>query len=434
MPEKFEMSCEDRNNAFITLLKSPEYEKSGILSGIPVAVKDNISTKGIETTCGSKILKGYVPPYDAHAVSMLRKEGAVIVGKTNMDEFGMGTTTENSAFGPTTNPCDPSRVPGGSSGGSAAAVASGMVPMALGSDTGGSIRCPASFCGIVGLKPTYGRVSRFGLIAYSNSLEQIGPMAKDVGGVSTLMKVISIPDEFDSTAYNKPYSHDPAPGNIRGKKIGIPSEYFGEGVDERIAEKIRDAIDVLEGLGAETVECNIPSMDYALAAYYVTCTSEASSNLARFDGIRFGPNVDKKRSWHEEFRDFRGENFGEEVIRRIMLGTFALSAGYYGKYYAKAQIAKQNVRKDFLRVFKEVDLLAGPTMPNIAFKLGEKSDPLEMYLSDILTVPANLAGVPAISVPCGSVDRMPVGLQIIGKHFEDETVIDAAAAYEQEAA
>ena len=434
MPEIFEITCEDKNNAFITLLKSAEYEKGGILSGIPVAVKDNISTKGIETTAGSKILQGYIPPYDAHVVAMLKKEGAVIVGKTNMDEFGMGTTTENSAFGSTTNPCDPTRVPGGSSGGSAAAIASGMVPMALGSDTGGSIRCPASFCGIVGLKPTYGRVSRYGLIAYSNSLEQIGPMAKDVSGVSTLMKVISAPDEFDSTAYHNQYTHDPDPESIKGKKIGIPSEYFGEGVDERVAEKIRDAIGVLEELGAETVECSIPSMSYALAAYYVTCTSEASSNLSRFDGIRFGPKVEAKRRWHEEFRDFRGEHFGEEVIRRIMLGTFALSAGYYGKYYAKAQVAKQNVRKDFLRVLKEVDVLAGPTMPNIAYKLGEKSDPLEMYLSDILTVPANLAGVPAISVPCGKVDNMPVGLQIIGKHFDDETVIDTAAAYEQEAA
>ena len=434
MPEIFEITCEDKNNAFITLLKSAEYEKGGILSGIPVAVKDNISTKGIETTAGSKILQGYIPPYDAHVVSMLKKEGAVIVGKTNLDEFGMGTTTENSAFGPTTNPCDPSRVPGGSSGGSAAAIASGMVPMALGSDTGGSIRCPASFCGIVGLKPTYGRVSRYGLIAYSNSLEQIGPMAKDVSGVSTLMKVISAPDEFDSTAYHNHYTHDPDPESIKGKKIGIPSEYFGEGVDERVAEKVRDAIGVLEELGAGIVECSIPSMSYALAAYYVTCTSEASSNLARFDGIRFGPKVEAKRRWHEEFRDFRGEYFGEEVIRRIMLGTFALSAGYYGKYYAKAQIAKQNVRKDFLRVLKEVDVIAGPTMPNIAYKLGEKSDPLEMYLSDILTVPANLAGVPAISVPCGKVDNMPVGLQIIGKHFDDETVIDTATAYEQEAA
>lgn len=434
MAERFEITFKDRNNAFITLLNYAEYEKGGILSGIPVAVKDNISTRGIETTCGSGILKGYVPPYDAHTVSMLKKEGAVIVGKTNMDEFGMGTTTENSASGPTTNPCDPSRVPGGSSGGSAAAVASGMVPMALGSDTGGSIRCPASFCGIVGLKPTYGRVSRYGLIAYSNSLEQIGPMAKDVNDISTLMKVITIPGEHDSTAYNNSYSHEPSPENLRGKKIGIPSEYFGEGVDAKVAEKVRDAIGVLEELGAETLECSIPSMNYALAAYYVTCTSEASSNLARFDGIRFGPKVDMKRRWHEEFRDFRGEKFGDEVIRRIMLGTFALSAGYYGKYYAKAQISKQNVRNDFLRVFKEVDLLAGPTMPNIAFKLGEKSDPLEMYLSDILTVPANLAGVPAISVPCGKIEKMPVGLQIIGKHFEDETVIDAAAAYEQEAA
>jgi len=429
---RYRFDAEDGNNAFITIVRDAEYKEGGVLSGIPVAVKDNISTKGIPTTCGSKILEGYVPPYDAHAVAMIKEAGAVIVGKTNMDEFGMGTTTENSAYFPTTNPCDRTCVPGGSSGGSAAAIASGMVPMALGSDTGGSIRCPAAFCGIVGLKPTYGRVSRFGLIAYSNSLEQIGPMAKNVTDVSKLMEVISKPDIYDSTAYNRPYVHTPS-ARIKGKKIAVPKEYFGEGVDEKVADCVRGAISKFEEMGAEIIDCSIPSMKYALAAYYVTCTSEASSNLSRFDGVRFGPKVEMKRSWHDEYRDYRGERFGEEVQRRILLGTFALSAGYYGKYYAKAQVARSNIRNDFLRVLNEADLIAGPTMPNTAFKIGEKSsNPLEMYLADILTVPANLAGVPAISVPCGKVGGMPVGLQIIGRHFDEESVVDAAFAYEQE--
>ncbi|WP_042706518.1 Asp-tRNA(Asn)/Glu-tRNA(Gln) amidotransferase subunit GatA [Methanomicrobium mobile] len=429
---RYRFDAEDGNNAFITIVRDAEYKEGGVLSGIPVAVKDNISTKGIPTTCGSKILEGYVPPYDAHAVAMIKEAGAVIVGKTNMDEFGMGTTTENSAYFPTTNPCDRTCVPGGSSGGSAAAIASDMVPMALGSDTGGSIRCPAAFCGIVGLKPTYGRVSRFGLIAYSNSLEQIGPMAKNVTDVSKLMEVISKPDIYDSTAYNRPYVHTPS-AQIKGKKIAVPKEYFGEGVDDKVADCVRGAISKLEEMGAEIIDCSIPSMKYALAAYYVTCTSEASSNLSRFDGVRFGPKVEMKRSWHDEYRDYRGERFGEEVQRRILLGTFALSAGYYGKYYAKAQVARSNIRNDFLRVLNEADLIAGPTMPNTAFKIGEKSsNPLEMYLADILTVPANLAGVPAISVPCGKVGGMPVGLQIIGRHFDEESVVDAAFAYEQE--
>ncbi|MEA2034942.1 MAG: Asp-tRNA(Asn)/Glu-tRNA(Gln) amidotransferase subunit GatA [Euryarchaeota archaeon] len=426
----YNLNKEDKNNAFLTTVKSAHYG-DGKLNGIPVAVKDNISTKGIETTCGSKILEGYIPPYDAHVISLIKKEGAAIVGKTNMDEFGMGTTTENSAYGPTTNPVDPTRVPGGSSGGSAAAVASGMVPMALGTDTGGSIRCPASFCGIVGLKPTYGRVSRYGLIAYSNSLEQIGPMAKTVGEISTLMEVISVHDPRDTTSYNKPYTHTPS-ADISGTKVGVPLEYFGKGVNEGVSEKVRDAISTLKELGAEIVECSIPSMKYALATYYVICTSEASSNLSRFDGVRYGPSVTSKQQWHDEFRNYRGEKFGSEVQRRIMLGTFALSAGYYGKYYAKAQAARENVRRDFRRVFETVDIIAGPTMPDVAYKLEEKENPLSMYLTDILTVPANLAGLPAISVPCGKTDGMPVGLQIMGRHFEDERVVDVAFAYEQE--
>jgi len=420
---------DDRYNAFLTVCKKAPYGK-GKLSGIAVAVKDNISTKGIETTCASKILKGYIPPYDAHAVELLRQAGAAIVGKTNMDEFGMGTTTENSAFGPTLNPCDTGRVPGGSSGGSAAAVAGNMVKMALGTDTGGSIRCPAAFCGIVGLKPTYGRVSRYGLIAYANSLEQIGPMGRTVSDVSTLMQVIAGKDRHDSTTYDRPYNHTPV-ADVKGLKIGIPEEYFSEGVDPKVAGIVKTAINRLEELGVTTVSCSIPSMKFALAAYYVTCTCEASSNLARFDGVRYGPAADTKKSWHEAYKEVRKAGFGAEVRRRIMLGTFALSSGYYGKYYTKAQVARENVKADFARIFSEVDLIAGPTMPTIAFKLKEKSDPLSMYLSDILTVPANLAGIPAISVPCGKVNGMPVGLQIMGRPFEDERVIDAAYAYEQ---
>lgn len=419
----------DTVNAFITTIPEVTYE-DGPLSGVTVAIKDNISTKGIETTCASQILKGYIPPYDAHVVTLLKSAGAAIVGKTNMDEFGMGTTTENSSFGPTLNPHDPGRVPGGSSGGSAAAVAAGLCDMAIGSDTGGSIRCPAAFCGIVGLKPTYGRVSRYGLIAYANSLEQIGPMAKDVTGVSRLFSVLAGHDRRDSTSVDRPYTHTPSP-SVEGLRIGLPAEFFGEGVDPRIAETVKKAVHVLETAGAETVPCTMPSMSHALAAYYVICTSEASSNLARFDGIRYGPGGDHRKSWHEEFSDRRQQRFGKEVRRRIILGTFSLAAGYFGRYYQKAQTARQMVRDDFARLFRDVDLVAGPTMPSIAFRLQEKSDPLQMYLSDILTVPANLAGVPAISVPCGKVDGMPVGLQLIGKHFEDEKVIDTAFAYEQ---
>jgi aspartyl-tRNA(Asn)/glutamyl-tRNA(Gln) amidotransferase subunit A len=419
----------DRYNAFLTTCSRAEHG-DGPLAGVAVAVKDNISTKGIETTCASKILRGYVPPYDAHVVGLLKAAGAAVVGKTNMDEFGMGTTTENSAFGPTLNPCDTGRVPGGSSGGSAAAIAGGMVKMALGTDTGGSIRCPAAFCGIAGLKPTYGRVSRFGLIAYANTLEQIGPMGKTVSDVATLMGVIAGHDRRDSTSLDRPFSPTFSSG-IKGLKIGLPEEYFGPGVDPEVAAVVKKAIGRLEELGATTVPCSIPSMQYALAAYYVTCTSEASSNLARFDGVRYGPAPDTKKSWHDAYQEVRRAGFGPEVRRRIMLGTFALSSGYYGKYYAKAQIARQNVKADFDRIFAGVDVIAGPTMPSIAFRLGEKSDPLSMYLADILTVPANLAGIPAISVPCGKVRGMPVGLQIMGKPFEDERVMDVAYAYEQ---
>ncbi|WP_067051958.1 Asp-tRNA(Asn)/Glu-tRNA(Gln) amidotransferase subunit GatA [Methanofollis ethanolicus] len=426
---KITCDADDRWNAFITLCREAEHG-DGPLAGVPVAVKDNISTAGIQTSCGSAVLKGYVPPYDAFVVERLKAAGAAIVGKTNMDEFGMGTTTESSAFGPTTNPVDTTRVPGGSSGGSAAAVAAGMVPMALGTDTGGSIRCPAAFCGIVGLKPTYGRTSRYGLIAYANSLEGIGPMGRTVDDVSRLFAAIAGHDPRDATSLDRPYTHTPS-AEIRGLRVGVPHEFFGEGVDPAVGKTVRAAIDRFADLGAEIVECSMPSMKYALAAYYVTCTSEASSNLARFDGVRYGPANDIIPSWHESYQEHRKTHFGKEVRRRIMLGTFALSAGYYGKYYAKAQAARKNVRDDFARLFADVDVVAGPTMPTTAFRLGEKTDPLSMYLADILTVPANLAGVPAISVPCGTVSGLPVGLQLIGRHCEEERIIDAARAYEE---
>lgn len=430
MAGTLDFSPDDRCNAFITTCREARFS-DGALAGVAVAVKDNISTAGIRTTCASRILEGYVPPYDAHVIELLRKEGAAIVGKTNMDEFGMGSTTETSAFGPTRNPADPTRVPGGSSGGSAAALAAGLVPMALGTDTGGSIRCPAAFCGVVGLKPTYGRVSRYGLIAYANSLEQIGPMARTVEDVSRLMSVIAKYDPRDSTMLDRPYDHRPS-ADIAGLRVGVPEEYFGEGVDPRVAETVRDAIGVLEELGARTVPVSIPGMRYALAAYYVICTGEASSNLARFDGVRYGPAVDIRKSWHDAYQEIRQANFGAEVRRRVMLGTFALSAGYAGRYYAKALGARQKIRQDFERALRDADVIAGPTMPTVAFRLGEKTDPLSLYLADILTAPANLAGIPAISVPCGRVDGLPVGFQLMGRQFEDERVVDAAYAYEQE--
>lgn len=421
----------DIYNAFLTEKEIPR-SGDGILNDVRVAVKDNISTKDIETTCASKILKGYIPPYDAHAVSLLKNAGAIIAGKTNMDEFGMGSTTENSAFGPALNPRDTTRATGGSSGGSAAAVAGGLVSMALGSDTGGSIRCPAAWCGIVGLKPSYGRVSRFGLIAYANSFEQIGPMAANVTDTAKLFSVIAGHDQRDSTSVNKPYDFKCLKADIAGKTIGIPDEYFGEGVDEKVAETVRDAIGKLEELGAKTVSVSIPSMKYALAAYYVTCTCEASSNLDRFDGVRYGELApEMNMPWHDAYTKVREAGFGAEVRRRILLGTFALSAGYYGKYYVKARYARQQIARDFATALTKCDLLAGPTMPNVAPKLGELTkDPLQMYQADILTVPVNIAGIPAISVPCGTAYNMPVGLQLMGKMYGEEEILNAALAFE----
>ncbi|HJJ44099.1 MAG TPA: Asp-tRNA(Asn)/Glu-tRNA(Gln) amidotransferase subunit GatA [Methanocorpusculum sp.] len=421
------------NDIYNAYLNTTEISGSGkgVLAGVRISIKDNISTKDIETTCASKILKGYLPPYDAHAITLLKSAGATIAGKTNMDEFGMGSTTENSAFGPALNPCDTTRVTGGSSGGSAAAIAGGLVSLALGTDTGGSIRCPAAWCGIVGLKPSYGVVSRFGLIAYSNSFEQIGPMAANVRDVAKLFSVIAGHDLKDSTNVNKPYDGNVTP-DIKGKTVGIPKEYFGEGVDSDVASKVREAIDKLEELGAKIVDVSLPSMKYALPAYYVTCTCEVSSNLGRYDGVRFGPEPQMNLPWHEAYTKVREAGFGDEARRRILLGTFALTAGYYGKYYVKAQHAKQLIARDFAAALQTCDMLAGPTMPNVAPKLGElTADPLQMYQSDILTVPANIAGIPAISVPCGTAHGMPVGLQLMGKMFGEGTILNAALAYEE---
>jgi aspartyl-tRNA(Asn)/glutamyl-tRNA(Gln) amidotransferase subunit A len=421
---------EDRFNAFLHTTEIPSGH-TGPLAGIRVAIKDNISTKGMPTTCASKILEGYIPPYDAHVVELLKAAGAVIAGKTNMDEFGMGSTNENSAFGPVLNPRNEKHVTGGSSGGSAAAVAAGLVPMALGSDTGGSVRCPAAYCGIVGLKPSYGRVSRYGLIAYANSFEQIGPMAADVKDTARLFSVIAGHDWRDSTSVDKPYHIADLKADIRGKVIGVPEEYFGEGVDAGVAGTVRKAIEKLEELGAVIQEVSLPSMKYALSAYYVICTCEAGSNLDRFDGVRYGPEPEMNLPWHDAFTKVREAGFGGEVRRRILLGTFALSAGYYGKYYVRAQHAKQLIRKEFLRTLTECDFLAGPTMPNTAPMFGELADPLRMYQTDILTVPANIAGIPAISVPCGTSGGLPVGLQLMGRMFGEEELLNAALAYEE---
>ncbi len=423
-----DFSPDDSCNAFITTCAAAAFS-DGALAGIAVALSDNISTAGIQTTCASRILKGYIPPYDACVAELLKQEGAAIVGKTNMDEFGMGSTTGTSAFGPTRNPIDPERVPGGSSGGSAAAVAAGLVPMALGTDADGSIRCPAAFCGIVGFKPTYGRVSRYGLIAHAGSLEQIGPMARTVEDVSRLMSVIARYDPRDSMMLDRPYDHRPS-ADISGLTIGIPGEYFSEEVDVRVAETVRDAISVLEDLGADTAPVSIPGMRYAPAACCVICASEASSNLARFDGVRYGPAVDTRKSWHEAYQDLRQANFGDEIRRRILLGTLTLSASHARRYYTKALAARQGIAGDFERALRDVDIIAGPTMPTVAPRSSEKADHLN--LTGILTTPANLAGIPAISVPCGEVDGLPVGLQVMGRRFEDERVIDVAYAYEQE--
>ncbi|WP_129598024.1 Asp-tRNA(Asn)/Glu-tRNA(Gln) amidotransferase subunit GatA [Methanohalophilus profundi] len=404
----------------------------GPLAGVPIAIKDNISTKGLSTTCSSAILEGYVPPYDAHVIERLRKAGAVIIGKSNMDEFGMGTSTETSIYGPTLNPWDTERVAGGSSGGSAAAVAAGQVPVSLGSDTGGSVRCPAAFCGAVGLKPTYGAVSRYGLVSYANSLEQIGPLANRVEDVAALMDVIGTYDNRDSTCVKHDTGYtDALQDDVEGLKIGVPAEYFGEGIDDNVQKLVWDAIGKFEDMGAEYTKVSMPNTPYALAAYYIIAMSEASSNLARFDGTRYGTRSEGE-NWHMMVSKTRQEKFGAEVKRRILLGTYALSAGYHDKYYLKALKVRTLVKQDFERALGDVDVLMAPTMPTPAFKIGEKmDDPLSLYLSDINTVPINLAGVPSISVPCGFSEGLPVGLQVIGNYFDEATILKAANTFEK---
>ncbi len=405
----------------------------GPLDGIPVALKDIFCTEGVETTCGSKILKGYIPPYDATVVKKLKAAGAVIVGKLNMDEFAMGSSTENSAFGPTMNPWDLTRTPGGSSGGSAAAVAARLVPGAFGTDTGGSIRQPAALVGCAGMKPTYGRVSRFGVIAFASSLDQVGPFAQDVRGVAMLLAAIAGHDANDQTSSSRPvpdYAAAVAQG-VRGLRIGVPREYFGEGLHPEVAASVRAAIEKLRGLGCEVREISLPNSPHAIATYYIVATAEASSNLARYDGVRYGHRA-KASQLLEMYERTRAEGFGAEVKRRIMLGTYALSAGYYDAYYLRAQKVRALIRRDFDSAFADVDAVISPTSPTTAFKLGEKmDDPLAMYLNDVYTVPANLAGLPGISVPCGFDGRkLPIGLQLIGRPFDEETLLRLAHAAE----
>ncbi|OPY24640.1 MAG: Amidase [Methanomethylovorans sp. PtaU1.Bin073] len=420
------------NGAIEEARKIDERGHNGSLAGIPIAIKDNISTKGIATTCSSKILQGYVPPYDAHIIERLKDAGAIILGKTNMDEFAMGTSTESSFYGPTLNPWDKERVPGGSSGGSAAVVAAGEAPISVGSDTGGSVRCPAAFCGVVGLKPTYGTISRYGLISYANSLEQIGPLATCVSDIAALMDVIGGYDSRDSTSVKTETIYkDALVDDVSGLKIGVPAEYFGAGIDPAVENAVWDAIQLFEELGASWEQVSMPHTSYALAAYYIVAMSEASSNLARFDGTRYGYR-NEGENWHVMASRTRAEGFGAEVKRRILLGTYALSAGYHDKYYLKALKVRTLVKQDFDLAFKEFDCLMTPTMPTPAFKLGEKvEDPLSLYLADVNTVPINLSGVPSISLPCGFTDGLPIGLQIIGKHFDEATILKAAYSFEQ---
>ncbi|PGF18108.1 Asp-tRNA(Asn)/Glu-tRNA(Gln) amidotransferase GatCAB subunit A [Natrinema sp. CBA1119] len=420
-------------NIFITGARIEGDDDDGPLAGTTVAVKDNISTEGLRTTCGSRMLEDYVPPYDATVVSRLKDAGATIVGKANMDEFGMGTTTETSHFGATDNPAAPGHVPGGSSGGSAAAVAAGEADLALGSDTGGSVRCPAAFCGVVGIKPTYGLVSRYGLVAYGNSLEQIGPFGETVEDAAGLLDVIAGSDERDATTRETPLEDgasyaDAATGDVDGLRIGVPTELL-EGADEGVVETFWAAVDDLEERGAEYHEVSLPSVEHAVEAYYVIAMSEASSNLARFDGVRYGRSGGYEGNWNEAFAKAREEGFGDEVKRRILLGTYALSAGYHDKYYKKAQDARAWVKQDFDEALSEADVLASPTMPVPPFELGESlDDPLQLYLADANTVPVNLADLPAISVPAGETDGLPVGLQLIGPAFGEERLIRAASA------
>lgn len=410
-------------------------KEMGALAGIPIAIKDNICTKGVRTTCASKMLENFIPPYDASVMKKIEATNAIILGKTNMDEFAMGGSTENSAFFITKNPVNLDKVPGGSSGGSAAAVAGKMAPISLGSDTGGSIREPASFCGIVGMKPTYGLVSRYGLVAFASSLDQIGPFSKTVRDNAVLLTAIAGHDEMDSTSANvenKDYEKALV-NDVKGLKIGVPKEYFGEGINEEVRASLEKAIEKYKELGAEVEECSLPVTEYALPTYYIIACAEASSNLGRYDGIRYGYRTKNFESLKDIYKNSRTEGFGDEVKRRIILGTYVLSSGYYDAYYKKAQKVRTLVKKGFEEAFEKYDVLLTPTVPTVAFDIGSKSkNPLEMYMTDILTVSINIAGVPAISIPCGKDSSgMPIGMQLIAKHFNEETLYRAAYTFEQ---
>ena len=407
------------------------------LGGVPIAIKDVMVTRGVRTTAGSKTLDNFIPPYDCTAVARLEAAGAVVLGKTNCDEFAMGSSNENSAFHPVHNPRDLSRVPGGSSGGSAAAVAADMAVAALGSDTGGSIRQPASFCGVVGLMPTYGRVSRYGLIAFASSLDHVGPLTRNVRDAALVLRTIAGCDPMDSTSADVPVPDYIAELDkpVRGLKLGVAKEYFGEGLDQEVRQSVESAIDRLQGLGCEIIPVSLPHTCYANPTYYLIATAEASANLARYDGVRYGHRAAGVKTLSEMYRRTRDEGFGAEVKRRIMLGTYALSAGYYDAYYLKAQKVRTLLAQDFQEAFRTVDAIVTPTAPTAAFKLGEKSDdPLAMYLADIYTVTADLVGIPGISIPCGETkEKLPIGLQILGKHFDESTVLRVGHAYEQAA-
>ncbi len=433
----------DRLNAYLTIDRENALRRAATmdaqirdavqnlpLAGVPVVIKDNMCTNGTRTTCGSRILGNYVPPYTATAVSRLIEAGAIIVGKTNMDEFAMGSSTENSAFGPVLNPVNDAYVPGGSSGGSAVAVAAGHVPVSLGSDTGGSIRQPASFCGVVGLKPTYGRVSRYGLVAFASSLDQIGPFGNNVRDAARALGVIAGRDHLDSTSANVgvPDYAAALTGDVKGMRVGVPRECFGDGLDPEVRSRVEAAIGALGDAGAEIVEVSLPHSRYVIAVYYIIATAEASSNLARYDGVRYGFRAEEARTLSEMYRRTRDEGFGAEVKRRIMLGTFALSSGYYDAYYEKAQQVRSMLAADFSAAFEKCDVIATPTSPTPPFRIGEKSnDPLAMYLSDVYTVTLNLAGLPGISVPCGrSNGGLPIGLQLIGNHFDEVRLLNTA--------
>lgn len=450
LTQEFYSRIEKRNrelNAFLTLSPERAYaqadridamrSKGGNLpplAGVPIAIKDVISTRGIRTTCGSKILENYVPPYDATAVERLENAGAVLLGKTNCDEFAMGSSNENSAYGPVRNPVSLDRVPGGSSGGSAAAVAAGLAVGALGTDTGGSIRQPGALCGIPGLMPTYGRVSRYGLIAFASSLDRIGPFARTVRDAASILHAIAGRDQNDATSADvakRDYLAE-LEKPVSGMRIGIPKEYFGEGMDPQVRVRVEEGIKRLESLGCKLIELRMPHTDYAIATYYIVATAEASSNLARFDGVRYGLRTDSS-TLRDMYKKSRGKGFGAEVKRRIMLGTYALSSGYYDAYYLRAQKVRSLIARDFAEAFEKADALVTPTSPSPAFRIGDRvNDPLSMYLADIFTVTGSLAGVPGISIPCGSTNEgLPVGLQILGPHFAEDIVLRLAYAFEQ---